>query len=353
MVKFHKELILHFFYRLFAKSSGLNKYVKDDRDFDLGIFGWGKTYQPKNKLVLISTRRIIDQQNYNICQWAATTTCKEAEEGVDLTERSIVCKGKQLGMISGNGFSNLDAGDKVLKDWGIVKDGQFDNNYCNGNWLNFVSPNTNGWPMNGIARLHKIASHWNVSKRGDILKLLDDGKLLKTAIDWYTGFNQGGGFGNRGFIMDRFIGYKVGGHAFACKGYILNFKGIGADNKVIQGVGGQNVYVFQNSYGPLWGATIEYKGIFHRGLFFAEMNFFEKYGWVFKATLDMPLDVAHFINDYNNMNVKAQGENTVWLILNGQKHKYLTTVSLAKSGKDPMIVDTNILNNTPLGDNIK
>lgn len=350
-MRFHKELFTHFFYSLRAKSSGLLPKVEDARDFDLGIFGWGKTYQPKNQVRLISTRRVLDQKNYNTCQWCATTVCKENDEKTDLAERSIVARGKAKGLLSGNGFSNLDAGDKILKDWGIVENGSI-NNYSNGNWEDYISIDTDMY--SGYAAVHKIESHWNVTKRGDILKLLDDGKLLKTAIDWYTGFNQGGGFASRGYIMDRFIGYLVGGHAFVCKGYILNFKGVGVDNKVITGSGGQDVYVFQNSYGELWGKTIvDQNGVVHRGLFFANMNFFEKYGWAFKANLDMPADVGRFVIDYNMRNVKCAQESPIYLIKNGKKYKYLTPSALAKSNQDPMIVSKEILDKVPKGEEIK
>ena len=351
MVNFKKELITHFFYWLFKTTqSGLNDYKADPRDFDLGIFGWGATYQPKNKYKLIPTRRVIDQKNFNICQWCATTTCKEVDEGVDLAERSIVCKGKQLGYLTGNGYSNLDAGEKVTKDWGIVENGHF-NNENDGNWYNYTSLIPNNWM--GDAALHKISSHWNVSKRGDVLKLLDDGKILKTAILWFTGFNQGGGFASRGFLMDKFVGYSVGGHCFACKGYILGFKGVGPDNKIIAGAGGRDVYVFQNSYGPSWGLTIvDDNGVAHRGLFFATMDFFDKEGWAFKATMDTPVDVAKFINDYNGKNVKCIEESGIWLIKGGQKHKYSTPAALAKSGTDPFVVSQDILNKTPTGASI-
>ena len=352
-MKFHKEQITHFFYWLFkCKKSGLLKKMwEDPKDFDLGIFGWGATYQPKNKYVLIKTRRVIDQGNYNICQWCATTTCKEVDEQVDLSERSLICKGKQAGLISGNGFSNLDSGDKILKDWGIVEMTHFDNNYCGGNWDAFVSPDIN--KSNTDASFHKIASHWIATKRGDVLKMLDDYRPLKTAIQWWTGFNRGGGFEGIGYLMTKFIGWAVGGHCFACIGYILNFKGIGLDNKMIIGPGGRNVYVFQNSYSALWGKTIiEDNGTVHQGLFFSDMDFFDKNGWAFKTTLDTPLDVAHFIHDYDNMNVKTNFEDSIYLIKFGKKHKYSSPQALAKSGLDPFFVSKEVLDKVPLGDNI-
>jgi hypothetical protein len=352
----HKELITHLFYRLFiAKPSGINKKIwEDPRDFDLGIFGWGATYKPKHNHVLIKTKRVIDQGSFNICQWCASTTAKEVEENTILAERSLICKGVEMGLVSGNGFSDLDAGDKVLKEWGIVDAEHFDNDYCYGNWYEFAKKQVNTAEIKALAGLHKIASHWKLNKRGDILKLLDDGKVLKTAILWFTGFNQGGGFAIRKFIMDRFVGYSVGGHCFVCIGYILNFIGIDKFNKIVTGKGGRNVYVKQNSYGSQWGQTIiDDDGTIYNGLFFSDMDFFDKQGWGFKATLDMPLDVAHFITDYNNMNVKAEGDSSVWYISQGKKHKYLTPLSLKKSGKDPMIVNKEILDKTPIGDNVK
>lgn len=350
MVKLHKELFTHFFYWLFkTKNSGLKKKDwEDPRDFDCGVFGWGKTYQGKYNYVLIPTLRVIDQQTYNICQWCATVTCKEVDEKIELSERSIVSKGFQMGLLSGNGYSNLDAGDKVLKTWGIVELTHFDNNYCNGEFNAFVIKDIDKYKSD--AAVHKIGSHWNVSKRSDILKLLDDGKMLKTAITWWTGFNRGGGFDKVGYLMIKFVGWLIGGHAFACKGYIKNFKGVDAKNRIIFGSGGRNVYVFQNSYSALWGKTIiDDAGETHCGLFFADMDFFDKNGWSFKATLDTPLDVAHFINDYNNKNVKCADESAIYYIQNGTKRKYLTPSALAKSGNDPLTVDKSVLDLIPLG----
>lgn len=352
MFNMHKELITHLIYKFLAKPSGLLPEVYDPRDFNLGIFGWGKTYQPKHEVCLIKTRRVLDQQNYNTCQWCATTVCKENDEKIDLSERSIVAKGRRLGLLSGNGFSNLDAGDKVLKDWGIVETNRFDNSLTNGNFESYTAPAIDNWSND--AKLHKIESHWSVTKRGDIFKLLDDGKLLKTAIDWYTGFNQGGGFASRGYLMDKFVGYRVGGHAFVCKGYAISFLRVGVDNKIVCGAGGQNVYIFQNSYGAMWGQTVvDNNGVVHHGLFFANMDFFDKYGWVFKANLDMPADVGRFVNDYNLRNVKCAEENKIYLIRGGKKRQYLTPAALAKSNLDTMFVSKEMLDKVPSGDPIK
>ena len=351
---FHKELFTHFFSWLLGKykPSGLNeKLFEDPRDFKIGIFGWGE-YKGKYRFKLIPTRRVINQGSFNTCQWCASTVIKEVDEKCDLAENSIVTKGLTLGMITGNGFSNLDSGDNVMRDWGIVEANKIDNDYSSYDWRAYTGKNIMIDKFKDNAGMHKIASYWQCKKRGDILKLLDDGKMLKTAFPWYSGFNQSGGF-KAPWIISKAVGYFNGYHCVAKKGYIFGYKGIDANKKLIIGPGGSDVFVYQNSYGENWGATvIDDQGLTHKGLFFVTMDFFDKVGWDCIANLDMPLDVAKLIIQYNNLNVKCNESPQIFLIQNGTKRQYLTPGALAKSASDCLIVSKTVLDNVPYGPSI-
>ena len=120
------KAITHLPYKIFkARGSGLKRSPKDDNDFQTGIFGWFE-YKPKYIEHIIKTLSVRNQKSLNTCQWNATTVQKEPDEKGRLSVKSLVIKGKMLGYISGNGYSNLRDGQKVLQKWGILSEGLID-----------------------------------------------------------------------------------------------------------------------------------------------------------------------------------------------------------------------------------
>jgi len=232
-----------------------------------------------------------------------------------LQQRSIVAKGKQMGLVSGNGFSNMRSGQAVLKEWGIVEDTLLADG--SKNWNNYVNIELVALSQN--ANLHKIVSYWTATNKSDMLKLLDDGRILTTGIDWYTGYNMKGGFKNP-WIIDKPIGWKVGGHAFISKGYVIGYKGI-KDGKIITGSGGINVFANQNSYGEDWGATITHEGVVHKGLFFTGIDYLSSDNYGTYANLDFENGHAKFLNTFDGENVKGTGK-TVYFIQKGLRKPY-------------------------------
>lgn len=345
-----KELITHFSYWLFCKPSGLKKHVPDPRNFQTGIFNWG-AYQPKSTVKLIPTKSVKDQGSKNTCQFNATTVQKEPDEGMELSVRSIVAWGVKNGFVSGNGFSNLESGQKALKNWGILEKNAIPEDIDD--WNAYANVDVGRFAAD--AGNHKTSSYWQVSSRNDILKLLDDNRIIVTGIEWFTGFNQGGGFGYP-WIINKKIGYSIGGHALAIKGYIYNYKGLTAENKIITGAGGTNVFVIQNSYGPGWGASVvDDKGVVHRGLFFIDMAYFINNNWGCYVNLDLSIDIGAFINQYDGKNVKGSGP-TIYFIQKGQKKPYPDEVSYLafnvqdKEIKSYSLVKDDILAKIPTGD---
>ena len=321
--------ITHLAYRLTgARGKGLQHTPHDPKDFQTGVFGWFD-YKPKHTRHIIKTLSVRNQKSLNTCQWNATTVQKEVDEKMRLSVRSLVIKGKMLGLVSGNGFSDLRSGQKVLQKWGILKEGLINETVTN-DWRNYSDPKAIAG-LDTEAAKHKISSYWSVTSRNDALKLLDDGRVISTGLRWYTGFNMKGGF-RMPWIISRIIGLLVGGHAIAIVGYDLNYKG-------------REVYVCQNSYGGIWGDD---------GKFYVDMDYLDKNNYGYYTNLDeIDAELGKFLNEYDGKNVKGKGHPAVFHIQKGVKKPYPNWESyLAWNGKTRgfIEVDKNILDRVEKGD---
>lgn len=324
------QKIKHFLYYIFiAKKGSLLETPDDPRDFNTGIFNWFG-YKPKNKKHIIKTLSIFDQKFLNICQWCATTTQKEVDEKKRLSKRLMVCKGRDLGYISGNGFSNLRSGQKTMQNWGMVEFKTVDETI--NNWKDYT--NLNSSLYDNRASKHKIASYWAVSSRNDILKLLDKDKVLTTGMRWYTSFNQGGGF-KYPWVINKTIekkGYSIGSHAFAVIGYDLDYNG-------------KEVYICQNSYGSAWGDS---------GKFYIEMSYLDNAHHGFYTNLDeIHKGLGEFMTVYDGKNVKGKGDNGIFHIQSGKKKPYpnwLAYLSFNGFRRGYTEVDKTLLDEIPEGD---
>lgn len=291
------KLITHFVPWILGKykPSGLLPTPPDERDYMTHMLGWG-AYEPKNVRKINKTYGVKNQESLNTCQWNATTTCKEPDEAMELSVRYLVSVGKRMGLVSGNGFSDMRSGQKVLQKYGICAEVDCPDVGKN-NWDLYSSI----WQtaLNDKAEAHKIKQYWSVSNRNDIIKLLDDGKCMSTGIEWYSGYNQSGGF-RAPWIISSKVGYFVGGHAISLIGYDLNYQG-------------KKVYIFQNSYGADWGDN---------GKFYITMDFFDKNNYGVFANLDDGMDANLFLSTYNGVNVKGDKMPGIYFIINGEKHVY-------------------------------
>lgn len=291
----------------------------DRHDFKVGIFGWG-AYTPKATYHLIPTITVKDQGQYNTCGWNSVTVQKECDEKIPLSVSGLVRYARRQGLISGQGESNLRDDQQAIHDFGVPDASLF--NESDPNWSSYSDPAGLTAPVVANAASHKDQSYWSVSARSDILKLLDQDRTIATGLDWYSGYNMSQGFAAP-FVINGKPGVLVGGHAFIMKGYIFEYKGIDSSGSILTGPGGQDVYVFQNSYGASWGATAtDEKGLIHKGLFFIAMNYFETYGYTRYTTLDVPVDQATFLREYNTMNVKVEGSSAIYWVANGKRYPY-------------------------------
>jgi len=182
-----------------------------------------------------------------------------------------------------------------------------------------------------LAADHKIASYWGNIKKNELYKLIDEGKTMITAINWYTGFNQGGGF-KAPWIISKATGWKVGGHAFKIKGYDLNYHG-------------KEVAICTNSYGTNWGDN---------GTFYIEIGYLMRYNLGIMTSLDeIDKELGKFLHEYDGCEVKTDGESTVWHIQAGKKKVYPDEISYFAwntSWDKIKIVDKKILDRVKEGD---
>jgi len=315
-----------------GRGSGLKKTTKDQRDFNTEKLGWNPFgYSPKYAEKINKTLTIKDQKTFNTCVFNGTSAMHEPNEGMPLSVRFMVAMAKKLGLITGTGVTDIRTGFKMLKEYGTCEESLLPENN-NGDFESYTNVDTERFKKN--ADSHKIASFWSVTSRSDILKLIDEGKILGTGMDWYSGFNQGGGFSLPWLIM-KIIGWLIGGHFIIIKGYKMSYQG-------------RKVYVCQNSYSKLWGDN---------GDFYVDMDYLEKNDYGIYTILDVPLDIAKFLNDYDGKNVKGFGP-TIYFIQKGVKKAYTDEVTFLafnvqdKEIKSYSLVKDDILSKVANGDNM-
>ena len=319
-----------------AKGCGLKKTPHDPRDFQTGLFGWFD-YKPKHKQHVIKTLSVKDQKTLNTCQWNATTTQKEVDEKMKLSVRSIVIKGKSMGLIRSNGFSNLRSGQKVLQKWGILEEGLIEEGITSWNKYSDIRAIKG---LNKEAAKHKISSYWSVSSRNDVLKLLDKGRIIVTGSKWYSGFNMNGGF-SFPWLIYRIIGWLIGGHAYDITGYNIAGYDLNYNNK--------EVYICQNSFGKLWG---------QKGTFYVDMDWLDKNNYGYFTNLDMEPDTGKVLRDFDGKNIKGKG-STVYFVQKGKIKAYPDELTyLAFNVRDNQIqnwnfVEDKIIEKIEKGDNMQ
>jgi len=293
-------MLKQLFYWLFkAKPSGLLPLPKDDRDFKVeSVLGWGE-YTPKHTEFEIKTVSVKDQFPLNTCQWNATIAGKEVDEQCELDVRSFVRKGYEMGLVSRDGFSNLRSGQKVLYDWGALNDDEYIDNPKAG-WNAYINISITG--KENKAKEHKTKTYWAVNNINDALRVLDEGRPVAFGMDWYSGYNAGGGFKSP-WLISKEVGYWIGGHAVLAIGYQINYRG----SKVIK---------VQNSYSKEWG---------DKGCFYITFDMFAKQLTKYGAytNLDLDKDIGELINTYSMKNVKApHPDNAVYYVYAGKRYVY-------------------------------
>lgn len=324
--------------------SKLKKHVEDKRDFRIkNLMGLAKMgaapYVPKRRSYIIPTLSTKDQHNQNTCTQESATVQKEVDEGIVLSEQSLTCFAREEGVISGNGFSSLREIQKVITKKGISKKALLDKD--DSNWEQYSAASNLTKEVRDDAAKHKSQSFFLASSKDEVLAALDSKKVLHIGGDWYGEYNMSNGFAYP-WIISKLGAYLVGGHATAMVGYLFGYKGIGPDKKLIFGEDGKNVYAVKNSYSEGWGATfIDEDGVEHKGIFFVTMDFFHRFWGAAFASVDIPVNVAQFLNEHQYAFVKGSTA-AIYMVWGDKKYPFNDWVTfLAYEGRKDQIVDVD------------
>jgi len=281
---------------------GLLRHEPDERDYiysDLG--GFFGPYVPKHEVWRVKTYQVKDQTPNNTCVFHSYATCREGQEGIELSPKSIVGYARRRGLLRGNGFSSLRNAHKAGKEYGIASEA--------------IVPNTNDpwWSYSAMvedsdAEDHLEASYFTVSTADEMLKALDDGNAVHTGFTWYSSYNVSGGLRSP-WILPWRRGWKVGGHAVALVGYNIP----------------KGLWTFRNSFGPQWGDS---------GDFYVRMRDFPRFGDNGFVSVDIgdPTNLHAFISSYDGDTVKSKDSPSVFRVEGGKLRPYLTPSAFFADG---------------------
>jgi len=321
--------ITHLFYWIFkARGSGVKIKKADHRNFDIGAL-WGLLpgYKPKAQRSNNKVLSIKDQGSFNTCVFNGSCVSKEPDEGCQLRVRSMVAYARRKGWLSGNGWTALETGMKVLQNFGVEEKPLNPESYRNWDEYSKISLNT------ANAAKHRIQSFWQLHTRSQRLKALDDGRIIGVAIPWRTGFNQKGGF-KAPWLITKNVGYGVGGHFFVIENYILNYYG-------------HKVYECVNSYGKKWG---------DKGRFYISMDYLDKVAYGFLIHKDEEdRELAEFLIKNDGKNVRLSDDPAIYHIQAGKKKLYpnwSTYLAWNQFEKGFDLVDKELLDRVEVGDNM-
>jgi hypothetical protein len=304
MEKFiNKLLVVLYDANIFVRYKGLRPLTEKRKKNDLELGSlfknfWG--YSPLAEEKIISTLSNKDQKKLSNCSFQAATVQKEIDEGVILSARDLTTSAYRKSLCSWEGYADLKAAQEILKKIGIDEEKfiREDTDLSFGNYID-IAQNPNRQSD------HKTKTYWRVNNTDEGLKAIDEGHAIVIGVDWYSGFNQSGGF-SLPWLIWKIIGYFVGGHAMLWKGYIMNYLG-------------RKVAVVQNSYSKLWG---------DKGDLYIDLEFLDKYIKKYGAycNLDIEYDKVLSANDviekYEGKNVRGNKSVAIFKIYDGQKFTY-------------------------------
>ena len=315
------------------RPSGLLIEPPDPRNFNANeTFGWGLFgYTPKHQKLRIETEGVLDQKQLECCQWYAAAIQDSAKGKGLKSPRSLVIKGRQLGLTQEAGLSAMGSAQKVRRNWGVCDESVLPTMYEENYEVYSNSPLTPD--QNANAATHKEKTDWWVQGKNGVIEALDNGCIIETGIDWFTGFNQSGGFSSP-WLIKQALGYKVGGHAVAIVGYDLNYQGY-------------QVFDVQNSYSALWG---------DQGHFYITMDYLVGHNYGFIASVDIPyqatLSTQDIIDTLNARCVKGDNNPECFFIWDGVKQSFVNKLTMNAYGytfDDLVVVPQASLDGVPLG----
>lgn len=273
---------------------GLLDHVSDSRDFRYSDLGGCAGYTPKQSRLELPVLEVKNQLPNNTCVFHSYASCRENDEGVPLSPRSLVLYAKQKGYLSSNGISSIRNGQRAGLEFGIAEEKVLPND--NLRWQDYAGiPITPEIALN--AKKHKPNSTFWVKTKDEYLKALDDGHAIHTGFDWYSSYNMNSGF-SAPWVLPWRKGYKVGGHAVKVMGYDWD----------------KQLLIFQNSFGQDWGDN---------GKFYIRMSDFFREG--IEGAVSVPLfgdNLASFIASHEGKNIKSFASPVIYRVENGKKRPF-------------------------------
>lgn len=274
--------------------SGLEAHEPDTRDFRYRDLGGWFDYKPKQQRLVLSPLEIKDQAPNNTCVFHSYAACREVQEGVPLSPRSLVAYAKTKGYLRSDGISSIRNGQKAGIEFGVAEESVVPNDRLS--WSQYSNVPILG-SVQASAAKHKAKSTFWVNDKNEWLKALDDGYAIHTGFDWYSSYNMTGGL-RAPWILPWRKGWKVGGHAVACIGYDIP----------------KGLYVFQNSFGDGWGDN---------GLFYLRMADVHREGMEGACAVDLDGDnLAAFIAAHEGKDIKMPSEPAIYRVVDGKKRAY-------------------------------
>lgn len=273
--------MINFLKKLFAKKpefgTGLDldrMRVRDPRNFNGDALGtwWSDVfgYTPQNTYKLNQPFSVKNQYQQNSCVVESGAIQKEPDENVELAVSWMCAHLRSKGLMGSKGTSLL-AFQKELKNVGMPEK-RFGTRMYLSPWEGFASYDQLTQESYDNAATHKIESYFDTYKLDTILQWLDQGKIIQTGCEWFTGYNPSAvGYP---YILEPQKGTSVGGHAFDIIGYNLNYQ----NDKVL---------ICVTSYGYAY----------NNGQFYIRFSDFSKiltFGSFFNT--DIPKDTAAFLS---------------------------------------------------------
>ena len=317
MLTFIKQFFLQF-------KAGLLPHTPDERDYKFSMLGGIFGYTPKHTVWEIPTLSVKNQESLYTCVFNAATVQKEVDEKVPLSVKYLVGQGNARGICGYWGTSTLRNVQQLVVSSGICEESLMPD--VKTPWSSYANPAQATYDKYQNAALHKSKSFFLVDSKDEYIKALDEGHVIHTGCEWFTGYNMAGL--DSTYTLKPRTGFSVGGHSFVCIGYNIPLQ----------------LFKFQNSYGESWG---------DHGCFYVKMSDWFSMAFAGYVSIDVPQETLWSM--YEGKDVKGAGPG-IYRIVSGKKCPFNSEAVFFKYGgkfgpnKTWIQISDSLLNSIPTGD---
>lgn len=301
-------------------------------------------YKPKNKELILETFDVKDQNPYNTCSWNAYTLIRQISRKTVLSVKSIVSYAKSKGLLSGDGYSNLDNNARAGAEFGVAEETLLPDNKNNGNFNTYSSSTNLTKTVRDNASLNRSdrTKKFYVKTVAEYIKALEDGYGIEVGFTWRSAYNMSNGFSSP-WLLPWGKGVDVGGHGTALHGFknlVLDNNGYVIDAWVID----------QNSYSINWG---------DHGNFYIKLSDLVNNHIVGMVEVDLTDEkFDELLRNYEGKQVKGINSG-IYLIQDGKKRPFINPAMFflyggryGKYGKTYEDINQSTLDRIPDGNQI-